>query len=263
MHRVGAAVLGLGLLTFGVLGFINQLEFFSTEGERVLGLSSNGLLSTVSVVVGGVLIGAGARGGRTASTVTAVIGVLFLLSGLGSLAVLNTSANLLAFRIPNVIFSLIAGMLLLFLGLYGRVSGGLAPDNPYLRVPKRVPDAPRTSTAADDRLLAAEIATAEGHATPEQAEAVQTDRQRRADNARRRAWAHVTKSGDHAALNQPDVLPTKTRRDAADGPRMTRRSGAEAHVAGDRHVAQSRAIGGQPWRGDRNSATTTEPDVCR
>lgn len=86
---------------FGVLGFINQLEFFSTEGDRVLGLSSNGLLSTVSVVVGGVLIGAGARGGRTASTVTAVIGVLFLLSGLGNLAVLNTSANLLASASPT------------------------------------------------------------------------------------------------------------------------------------------------------------------
>lgn len=236
MHRVGATVLGLGLLTFGIFGFINQLEFFSTEGDRVLGLSSNGLLSTVSVVVSGVLIGAGARGGRTASTVTVVIGVLFLLSGLGNLAVLDTSANLLAFRIPNVIFSLIAGMLLLFLGLYGRVSGGLAPDNPYLRAPKGVPDARQTSTAADDRLLAAEIATAEGHATPEQAEAVHTDRQRRADDARRRAWANVTKSGnrgesDSATTTGAGVNQTFVGRTAGQDLGYAGDTGAEARSA--------------------------------
>jgi hypothetical protein len=33
----------------------------------------------------------------------------------------------------NVIFSFVAGLLLLTFGLYGRVSGGLTADNPYYR----------------------------------------------------------------------------------------------------------------------------------
>ena len=44
-------VFGLGIGAFGVLGFVNRLDMFSTTGRPVLGLSSNGLLSTISVVV--------------------------------------------------------------------------------------------------------------------------------------------------------------------------------------------------------------------
>jgi len=46
---------------------------FSTTGRSVLGLSSNVLLSVISIVVGGILVAAGLRGGRTASTVLVVI----------------------------------------------------------------------------------------------------------------------------------------------------------------------------------------------
>ncbi|MGH4014186.1 MAG: DUF4383 domain-containing protein [Pseudonocardiaceae bacterium] len=195
VHRVGAATLGVGLWVFGILGFVNRLEFLSIRGEEVLGLSSNGMLSTISLVVGGILILAALRGGRISSTVTAVIGVLFLLSGLINLAVLDTEYNLLAFRIPNVIFSFIAGMLLLFLGAYGRFSGGLSADNPYYQSRHRHDPHPAGEAAGqehdsdeDDRWVAAEVAVAEGHATPEQERQVLEDAQRRAAEARRRAW---------------------------------------------------------------------------
>lgn len=195
VHRVGAAVLGAGLGVFGILGFVNRLAFLSLQGEEIFGLSSNGMLSTISVVVGGILIAAALRGGRISSTVTAVVGVLFLLSGLVNLAVLNTDLNLLAFRLPNVIFSFVAGMLLLFLGAYGRFSGGLTADNPYYQsrhrdeLPVSGSDGVEHDPAEDDRWVAAEVAVAEGHATPEQARLVQEDAQRRAAEARRRAWA--------------------------------------------------------------------------
>ncbi len=147
VHRIGAAALGVGLFLFGILGFVYQLEFLTVRGETVLGLSSNGLLSTISIVVGGVLIAAALRGGRLASTISASIGVLFLLSGLLNLAVLKTEFNLLAFRLSNVIFSFVVGMLLLFLGAYGRFSGGLPPDNPYYR--QRHPDELHAGETAD------------------------------------------------------------------------------------------------------------------
>lgn len=201
VHRGGAALLGLGLLIFGGLGLANQLAYFSTQGSSVLGLSSNGLLSTISVVVGAVLIGAAATGGVVASTVTAVIGGLFLLSGLANLAVLNTDLNFLAFRIENVFFSLVVGMILLTLGLYGRVSGGLADDNPF-RVARAhrhgLTDpteqdlaAQRARMSALTTLALAEQAVGDGRATPEQELLVEQDHRMLLAEARERAWRHT------------------------------------------------------------------------
>jgi hypothetical protein len=191
VHRIGAAALGAGLCVFGILGFIDRLKFLAVHGKVVLGLASNGLLSTISVIVGAVLIGAALRGGRISSTITVVVGLLFLLSGLFNLAVLDSKFNLLAFRLSNVIFSFIAGTLLLVLGAYGRFSGGLSADNPYYQRRHRADPGSGAGDGhpdEDDRLVAAEIAVAEGHATPEQERLVYEDAQRRADEAYRRAW---------------------------------------------------------------------------
>ncbi len=184
-------MLGVGLCVFGVLGVANRLEFLAVQGKVLLGLASNGLLSAISLIVGGVLVGAAWRGGRSSSTITVVIGLLFLLSGLLNLAVLNTELNLLAFRLSNVIFSFVAGMLLLFLGAYGRFSGGLTADNPYYQQRHREDTSSRDARRDEEteRWVAAEVAVAEGHATPEQERQVREDAQRRANEARQRAWA--------------------------------------------------------------------------
>lgn len=191
VHRIGAAVLGAGLCLFGILGFVDRLKFLALQGKVVLGLAENGLLATISVVVGAVLIGAALRGGRVSSTITVVVGLLFLLSGVLNLFVLDTKFNLLAFRLSNVVFSIIAGMLLLFLGAYGRFSGGLSADNPYYqRRHRKNADSwnDHDHDDEDDRLLAAELAVAAGHATSEQEQLVYEDAQRRVNEAHRRAW---------------------------------------------------------------------------
>ncbi|MDQ3904576.1 MAG: DUF4383 domain-containing protein, partial [Actinomycetota bacterium] len=188
VHRIGAAVLGGGLCVFGVLGVADRLEFLAVHGKVVLGLATNGLLATISLIVGGILIGAALRGGRSSSTITVVVGALFLLSGLVNLALLDTQFNLLAFRLSKVIFSYIAGMLLLFLGAYGRFSGGLAADNPYYQQRHRNDPPPHddhTSDEDDVELAAAELAVAEGHATPGQEMLVWEDARRRAYEAHR------------------------------------------------------------------------------
>ena len=133
VHQVGSGVLGGVLVTFGLLGFVNQLDFFATTGGDVAGISSNGLLSTVSLVFGAGLIASAFAPRATSSWVATLVGALFVLAGLGNLALLETSANLLAFELPNVLFSLLSGIALLALGLYGRGSGGLDEDNPYRR----------------------------------------------------------------------------------------------------------------------------------
>ncbi|RCW46210.1 uncharacterized protein DUF4383 [Halopolyspora algeriensis] len=197
VQRVWAALFGLGLWVFAGLGFANGLAFFSTQGQMVVGLSSNGALSTISVVVGAILIGSAVWGGPTASTVTAAIGVIFLISGIVHLGILHTSFNILAFRLPNVFFSLIAGLLLLIGGMYGRVSGGLPPDNPYRRshpVRERpdpdeqlnVPAQPKDEREREQ--MEAEVAMGEGHPTPEQQALVEREQARRQAHERAHAY---------------------------------------------------------------------------
>ena len=133
VYRVASAVLGLAVLTFGVLGYVNRLGFFSTSGDNVVGLSTNVLLSTISVVVGVLLLAGAIAGGNRSAELNFVLGVLFIGSGLVNLTVLQSSWNVFNFQMRNVIFSFVAGLLLLTFGLYGRVSGGLPADNPYVR----------------------------------------------------------------------------------------------------------------------------------
>jgi uncharacterized protein DUF4383 len=200
VHRVGAVVFGLGLGTFGVLGLVNRLDPFSTTGQPVLGLSSNGLLSVISLVVAAVLIAAGVRGGRLASTVLVVAGAAFVLSGLVNTLVLNTPLNLLAFRIPNVIFSFVSGALLLFLGSWGRFTGRLPDDNPYRgerrgdAEPDPLPshfDDPDNAAAAR-ALAAAERAVAQHAATPEITARVKAVAALRSDQDRVQEWRRLT-----------------------------------------------------------------------
>ena len=195
LHRIGAVVFGLGLAGFGILGLAAGLEMFSTSGRTVLGLSSNGLLAIISIVVGAVLVGAGLRGGRTASTILVIAGSAFVLSGLVNAVLLGTPWNLLAFQISNVVFSFVAGALLLFLGAWGRFGGHLPDDNPYRRerhiadVPAALPATfPDPADAAAARELAeAERAVAQHTASPEvTARVAEVDHLRREEDRVRR-----------------------------------------------------------------------------
>jgi Domain of unknown function (DUF4383) len=200
VHRVGAVLFGLGLGIFGVLAFVDRLDMFSTTGRQVLGLSTNGLLSTISLVAAAILIAAAVRGGRIASTVLVVVGAAFVVSGFVNALVLGTPLNLLAFRIPNVIFSFIAGALLLFLGAWGRYSGGLPDDNHYRRErhehdPEPAPlptpfDDPETASAARE-LADAERAVAQHVAPPDVVTRVQAVGAVRREEDRIREWRRL------------------------------------------------------------------------
>lgn len=194
VQRAGALAVAAVILVFGLLGFAGGLDFFSTDGRPILGMSSNGLLSTVSVLTAGVLVLAALRSPRTASTLMIVVGILFLLAGLGSLAVLRTDANLLAFEIENVIFSEVTGLVLLLLGAYGRVSGNLPADSPYARPrgtdgdgPESVPSTP-AEFAAERAMREAEVAVVNHTATADQLRRVEAMAQVHTRGERRRVW---------------------------------------------------------------------------
>jgi hypothetical protein len=195
VQRVGAVAVALVILLFGLVGFAGGLDFFSTSGEPILGMSSNGLLSTISVLTAAVLIGAAVRGARIASTVMIVVGSLFLLSALVHLAVLRTGFNVLAFEMTNVFFSIGAGLTLLILGAYGRLSGHLPADSPYARPdagsdlepPESYPSTP-AEFAAERAMREAEIAVVNHVATADQRRRVEAMAHERTRAGRRRVW---------------------------------------------------------------------------
>jgi hypothetical protein len=196
VHRVGAVGVATVIGAFGVLGLADGLAYFSTDGERIAGLSSNGLLSTISLVTAAVLVAAAVRGHRVASTTMLVIGTLFLLSALANLAVLESRFNVLAFSMANVVFSLCAGLVLLTLGAYGRVSGNLPADSPYRReadeddgpdTSQQLPETP-AERAAEQAMREAERAVAEHRATPDQERRVAAMAEVRSRADRRAVW---------------------------------------------------------------------------
>ncbi|MER5253857.1 DUF4383 domain-containing protein [Streptomyces sp. NPDC002855] len=145
IYRVGAGLMGLVLLAFGVLGLIDKVGFFDTGGDTVAGLNTNGALSVLSICVGLLLFVGMVIGGNFASTLNMVLGCAFILSGFVNLALLDTGLNFLAFRIQNVLFSFVVGVLLMIFGMYGRVGSALPHDNPYwqARHPEQVRHAGR------------------------------------------------------------------------------------------------------------------------
>jgi hypothetical protein len=200
VQRTGAVLVALFLLVFGLLGVAGGLDYFSTDGERILGLSSNGLLSTISVVVAVVLLVAAARSPRTASTVMIVVGILFLLSGLVNLAVLRTSFNILAFEFENVVFSFVVGLLLLVLGAYGRIGGHVPDDSPYAHphpMPEVVDERPSTPEefAAEEAMRDAEVAVVQHVATADQRRRVEAMARAHTRADRRQIWMSLDADG--------------------------------------------------------------------
>ncbi len=203
VQRSGAVGVGLFLLAFGLLGLTRGVPFLATQGVEILGLSSNGFLSALSVVVAAVLLGAAARGPRIASTVMIVLGGLFLASALANLAVLRTDLNVLAFEMSNVVFSLGVGLLLLVLGSYGRISGNLPADSPYAHPhpsTRELPDVPSTpeEVAAEESMREAEVAVVEHRATDEQRRRVQAMARVDSRADRRSVWMGFDRPADRS-----------------------------------------------------------------
>ncbi|MFE2731107.1 DUF4383 domain-containing protein [Streptomyces sp. NPDC059349] len=148
VYRIGAGLMGLVLVAFGILGLIDHIGFFDTGGDKVAGLNTNGALSVLSICVGLILFAGMVIGRNVASTINMTFGILFTLSGFVNLALLQTDYNFLAFQIQNVLFSFVVGVMLMAFGMYGRVSGTLPHDNPYWRA--RHPEA----AAREDRARA-------------------------------------------------------------------------------------------------------------
>lgn len=129
-HPLRGFYRGLALLTaaalvgFGVLGFVrtSDLELFDQEGERVLGLTTNGAFSILMILLGLVVAGVTLLGRNLDVMGNAAVGGFLLLLGLVGLCLIRTDLNVLAFSVTNVNVAFVVGLLLLTAGLYASVS---------------------------------------------------------------------------------------------------------------------------------------------
>ncbi|WP_156722504.1 DUF4383 domain-containing protein [Streptomyces apocyni] len=165
VYRVGAGLTGLVLLAFGILGLIDKVGFFDTGDNTIAGLNSNGALSVLSIGVGLLLFVGMVIGGNFASTLNMTLGILFILSGFVNLALLDREFNPLNFRIQNVLFSFVVGVMLMFFGMYGRVSATLPHDNPYWKA-RHPEQAARESRRGTRRSLRQRRENRQGHEAP-------------------------------------------------------------------------------------------------
>lgn len=210
-YRIGAGLMGLFLIAFGILGLTNKVGFFTTHGDTVMGLNTNGSLSVLSICVGLLLFVGMVIGGNFASTLNMVFGVLFILDGFLNLALLDGRYNFLAFRIQNVLFSFVVGVLLMFFGMYGRVGSALPHDNPYYKA-RHPEEAERAEQIRALRESASATALQQSHRAAPTPKAVGGTETKAAEST-------GASESTEAAESKPETKASETK--AAEPPRTT------------------------------------------
>jgi len=123
LYRVFAGLVGLYILVFGVLGTVTTWgePLFARDGDWVLGLRTNRAFALVSIAFGVVLLIGASRRNNLGHYMNLTAGIVFMVTGLGMMAVLQTDANFLNFSMSTVVVSLVFGLLLLATGLYDKI----------------------------------------------------------------------------------------------------------------------------------------------
>lgn len=123
LYRVFAGLVGVYILVFGVFGVVQTWgePLFARGSHWALGLRTNLAFSLVSVVFGLVLIIGASRRGNLGHVMNLTAGVVFMVTGIAMMSVLQTRANVLNFSMSTVIVSLLFGLLLLATGLYDKI----------------------------------------------------------------------------------------------------------------------------------------------
>ncbi|SCE75946.1 DUF4383 domain-containing protein [Micromonospora mirobrigensis] len=123
LYRVFAGLVGLYILVFGVYGVVETWgeSLFDRGSHWALGLRTNLAFSLVSVIFGIILMIGASRRSNLGHYMNLTAGVVFMVTGVLMMSVLQTSANFLNFSMSTVIVSLLFGLLLLATGLYDKV----------------------------------------------------------------------------------------------------------------------------------------------
>ncbi|MGC4809426.1 DUF4383 domain-containing protein [Micromonospora sp. DT228] len=123
IYRAIGGLTGLYLVVFGVLGIIASTgnEILAQDDTRVLGQGTNLGFSLISVLLGIVVLVGTALGRNIDVAINQWLSYALMVISLASLAFIRTDANVLNFSIVTVIVVMTVALLLLMVGMYGKV----------------------------------------------------------------------------------------------------------------------------------------------
>jgi Domain of unknown function (DUF4383) len=123
LYRFLAAVAGLYLLAFGVVGIAATWgdPFLHRGADWALGLRTNPAASWLGALVGLVVLGAALVGGNLLHRVSLVLGYGICAFAMVVMTMIQTDANVLNVSMVNVIVLVLIGLIVLVAGLYGKV----------------------------------------------------------------------------------------------------------------------------------------------
>ncbi|MFI6268117.1 DUF4383 domain-containing protein [Micromonospora zamorensis] len=123
IYRAIGGLTGLYLVVFGVLGIIASMgdEILAQDDTRVLGQGTNLGFSLLSVLLGIVVLVGTALGRNIDVAINQWLAYALMVIGLAGLAFIRTDANIFNFSITTVVVVLSASLVLLMVGMYGKV----------------------------------------------------------------------------------------------------------------------------------------------
>ncbi|MDG4833424.1 DUF4383 domain-containing protein [Solwaraspora sp. WMMD1047] len=123
LFRAFAGLIGLYVLVFGVVGVAVTWgePLFDRGDHQVLGLRANLAFALVSVVFGMIILVGAVHRGNLGHYLNLTVGVVFMVTALAMMTVLQTELNFLNFSMSTVIVSMLFGLTFLATGLYDKV----------------------------------------------------------------------------------------------------------------------------------------------
>ncbi|WP_089156542.1 DUF4383 domain-containing protein [Micromonospora sp. NBS 11-29] len=123
IYRAIGGLVGLYFVVFGALGIIASAgnDFFAQDDTKVLGQGTNMGFSLLSVLLGVVILVGTVIGRNLDVAINQWLAYTLMVIGLAALAFLQTDANILNFSIMTDIVVLTLSLVLLMVGMYGKV----------------------------------------------------------------------------------------------------------------------------------------------
>ncbi|MET8229958.1 DUF4383 domain-containing protein [Micromonospora sp. NPDC005298] len=130
IYRAIGGLTGLYLVVFGVLGIIASAgnEVLAQDDTKVLGQGTNLGFSLLSVLLGLIVLVGTGLGRNIDVAINQWLAYALMVVGLAGLAFIRTDANIFNFSITTVIVVLSAALVLLMVGMYGKVGSDEEAD---------------------------------------------------------------------------------------------------------------------------------------
>ncbi|MEU6077002.1 DUF4383 domain-containing protein [Micromonospora sp. NPDC047074] len=123
VYRAIGGLTGLYLVAFGAVGAIASAgnELFAQDDTQVLGQGTNLGFSLLSALLGVVVLAGTAIGRNIDVAINQWLAYALMVISLGGLAFIQTEANIFNFSVFTVIVLMVASLILLMVGMYGKV----------------------------------------------------------------------------------------------------------------------------------------------